>query len=90
MPGIKIEKATPEKLRELDVDRWGVWECEVSRFDWEYDEQETCWLFEGQATVTTEGGEKVQFGEGDIVVFPKGLKCTWDVNKPVRKRFHFG
>jgi uncharacterized cupin superfamily protein len=90
MSAIKVEKATPEKLQALDVERWGIWECEISSFEWEYDEKETCWLYEGRVTVTTDAGEKVHFGAGDIVVFPKGLKCTWDVNQPVRKRFHFG
>lgn len=89
MANIKIEKGTEEKLRDLNVENWGQWSCEESKFDWEYDFTETCYLYEGQVKVTTTEGEEVNFGAGDIVVFPKGLKCTWDVSKPVRKRFRF-
>lgn len=31
---VKIEKPTPEKLKELGVERWPIWEKEVSEFDW--------------------------------------------------------
>lgn len=89
MGRIKIEKATPELLEKLNVESWGQWGCEVSKFDWEYDAQETCYLYEGQVKVTTPDGEVANFGAGDIVVFPKGLKCTWDVTTPVRKKFKF-
>jgi len=89
MSDIKVEKGTEEKLNALGVKDWGEWGCEVSRFDWKYDLTETCFLTEGQVTVTTESGEKVSFGAGDIVVFPKGLSCTWDVSRPVKKRFKF-
>jgi uncharacterized cupin superfamily protein len=90
MSKIQVEKATPEKLKQLGIEQWGVWECEPSRFDWEYDDQETCYLYEGQVAVQTADGETVRFGAGDIVVFPKGLKCTWDVAQTVRKRYRFG
>ena len=89
MSKIKIEKATPEKLESLNVDNWSQWSCDVSKFDWEYDTNETAYLFEGRVTVTSEDGEIVTFGAGDIVTFPKGLKCTWDVSVLVRKRFKF-
>ena len=37
-----------------------------------------------------EGGEPVSFGAGDLVVFPEGLKCIWDIKSPVRKHYKFG
>lgn len=89
MSKIKVEKATDEKLKALKVDQWGEWGCGVSRFDWSYDSTETCYLTEGQVTVITTSGEKTTFGAGDIVLFPKGLSCTWDVTTPVKKRFKF-
>ncbi|NLH47135.1 MAG: cupin domain-containing protein [Myxococcales bacterium] len=89
MSMISVEKPTPETLRRLNVESWGIWECEISRFDWEYDETETCYILEGQVRVTTAAGETVEFGPGDLVVFPRGLKCTWDVSRPVRKHFQF-
>lgn len=89
MGKIKVEKGSEEKLLDLGIENWSQWSCGVSKFDWEYDSTETCYLYEGQVKVTTPEGEEVNFGPGDIVVFPKGLKCTWDVSHPVRKRFKF-
>lgn len=89
MSKIKVEKATPEKLTHLNVENWGTWSCEISKFDWEYDATETCYLYEGQVTVTGSDGEAATFGAGDIVTFEKGLKCKWEVTTPVRKRYKF-
>ena len=47
-------------------------------------------LLEGEVTVTPEGGEAVKFGAGDLVVFPAGMHCRWDVHKAVRKHYQFG
>ena len=59
-------------------------------FDWTYEDQETCLLLEGEVTVTPEGGTSVRFGAGDLVVFPAGMDCRWDVKKAVRKHYRFG
>ena len=32
---------------------------------------------------------KIEFKKGDLVQFEKGLKCVWNVKKPVRKYFSF-
>lgn len=86
---IKVEKPTEKRLSELNVKKWPVWTKEISVFDWSYDDSETCYFLEGEVTVKTERGE-VNFGKGDLVTFPKGLSCTWKVNKAVRKHYHFG
>ncbi len=86
---VTVKKPTKEELDALGIDRWGKWECDVSVFDWSYSEKETAYLFEGKVTVKTKDGE-VSFGAGDLVVFPKGLSCTWDVKEPVRKVYKFG
>ena len=88
-PRITVEKPTPERLRELGTDSWEVWEKEPSTFPWHYDERETCRLLEGEAVVEAPG-QRVEFGAGDLVVFPAGLDCTWTVKKAIRKRFKFG
>lgn len=31
----------------------------------------------------------VEFGAGDLVEFPKGMKCTWDVSEAVDKHYNF-
>lgn len=89
MSTIKVEKATPERLRELNVDSWSPWECGVETFDWEYASNETAYVKAGRVHVLTEHGQEVEFGQGDLVIFPKGLKCTWTVLEPIRKVFTF-
>jgi uncharacterized protein len=61
----------------------------VSVFDWEHDATEICYVMEGEVKVTTSDGEAVQFGPGDLVTFPRGLKCSWEVRKPIRKHYRF-
>ena len=85
---IKIDKLTDEEVNNKGVLSWPIWECEVSEFDWEYDQRESCLLLEGEVEVKSDF-ETVKFGGGDFVVFPKGLKCKWRVIKPVRKHYSF-
>ena len=66
-----------------------TWGCEVSEFDWFYDQREACILIEGEVTVDYDGGS-VSFGAGDYVEFPAGLSCVWKVSKPVKKYYQFG
>ncbi len=89
MSKIKVEKPSKEKLDSLGLDRWSPWECGPSTFDWEYNDDETCYVIEGKVKVNTPDGE-VEFGEGDLIKFPKGLKCTWNVIKKIRKVYKFG
>ncbi len=86
---ITIEKPEPGKLVELGVESWPIWTKEPSTFDWHYDEQEICYLLEGEVEVTTAEGT-VSFGKGDLVCFPQGLSCTWKVKTGVRKHYRFG
>ena len=78
----------PAETEKDEMKKKPVWECGVSEFDWYYDSQETCLIIEGEATVEYDG-ESVSFGEGDYVVFPKGLSCAWKVTKPVKKYYVF-
>ncbi len=86
---IKVQKLSDEELKEMGVFNWSIWTKEVSRFDWSYDSVEECLLLEGQVTVETKDGKSVSFGKGDFVTFPKGLSCTWNVHKPVKKHYNF-
>ncbi|MDR0496381.1 MAG: cupin domain-containing protein [Treponema sp.] len=83
---IIVKKPTDAEKAEMQTKP--TWGCEVSKFDWHYDSQETCLLIEGEVTVTHDGGS-ASFGAGDYVVFPKGLTCVWDISKPVRKHYIF-
>ena len=88
---ITITSPCPQStINELGIRQWPIWSCEPSTFPWTYDEQETCLLVEGDVTVTPDGGEPVRFGAGDLVVFPAGLSCTWEVHQAVRKHYRFG
>lgn len=86
---IKVQKLSDEQLKKMNVFNWPIWTKEVSRFDWSYDSVEECLFLEGQVTVETKDGKSVSFGKGDFVIFPKGLSCTWDVKKPVKKHYNF-
>jgi uncharacterized cupin superfamily protein len=86
-----VEKPTPERLHSLGAIKWPIWEKEKSVFDWEYEESETCYILEGKVKVTSKAtGETVEFGKGDLVIFPKGLKCVWEISEDVRKHYRFG
>ena len=86
---IRIEKRTDDQLIAMGVFSWPVWTKEVSEFEWSYDEQERCYILEGEVEVTADG-EVYRFGPGDFVTFPTGMTCTWKVLKPVRKRYQVG
>ncbi|MDE1921324.1 MAG: cupin domain-containing protein [Candidatus Omnitrophica bacterium] len=86
---MSIEKPTQENLKNLKVFSWPVWTADASSFDWQYDQKEVCYFLEGEVTVKTPY-ETVSFGKGDLVTFPKGLSCTWQVRKDVRKHYKFG
>ncbi|MCS7150985.1 MAG: cupin domain-containing protein [Endomicrobia bacterium] len=71
MKDIKILQPTKDELEKLKVYSWPIWECGVSKFDWEYDEDETCYILEGKVIVETEDGKKYEIKKGDLVTFPK-------------------
>ncbi|XP_061345834.1 uncharacterized protein LOC133291576 [Gastrolobium bilobum] len=89
--GIKIERNPPEsKLTQLGVKQWPKWGCPPSKFPWTYEAKETCYLLEGKVKVTPSGAnESVEIAAGDLVVFPKGMSCTWDVSVGVDKHYNF-
>ncbi len=91
MSAIKIEhNPAPERLDELGVAGWPIWEKEVSEFPWSYDSNETCYILEGEVIVTPDGGDPVHIKQGDLVVFPAGMLCTWNILQPIRKHYSFG
>jgi len=82
-----VKKPTSEEKHEAED--WPIWEKEQSTFSWEYDEKETCLILNGKAVVSCPEG-LVEFSAGDYVVFPQGLKCTWDIKDKIRKHYKFG
>ena len=88
---ILVTSPCPEiTVMELGIKSWPIWTCDVSTFDWNYEDKETCLLLEGEVTVTPEEGQPVKFGAGDLVIFPEGMNCRWDVHQSVRKHYQFG
>ncbi|MBD3671872.1 MAG: cupin domain-containing protein [Gammaproteobacteria bacterium] len=90
MSQITIEtQADRDRLRQLGVFDWPVWTKEVSEFPWAYDATETCYFLEGSVIVTPEGGEPVSMGKGDLVSFPAGMRCRWQILEDVSKHYTF-
>ena len=86
---IKVQKLTQEQLKKMGVLGWPIWEKEVSHFAWSYDDIEECYFLEGEVTVQTDDGKSISFGKDDFVTFPKGLSCTWNIKKSVKKHYNF-
>lgn len=51
--------------------------------DWFYDEKTTCLILEGKAVVD-HYGERIPVEAGDLVTFPQGFHCQWEVLEPLR------
>ena len=83
-------KPSPAKLEVLGVYNWPTWEKDVSEFPWKYDREETCYFLAGKVIVTPDGGEPETFGRGDLVTFPAGMSCTWQILSLVEKHYTFG
>ena len=86
---IRVYNHSEEQLRKNGVFSWPIWEKGISKFEWRYEQTEECYLLEGGVEVKTKEGDFVYFGKGDFVVFPKGLSCTWNIRKPVKKHYNF-
>ncbi|UCD16132.1 MAG: cupin domain-containing protein [Candidatus Omnitrophota bacterium] len=86
---IEVKKPTQQELNSLGVTNWPIWEKEESSFDWYYDQKEVCYFLEGDVTVRTPDGKEVKMQKGDLVSFPKGLKCKWQINRKVKKHYNF-
>ncbi|XVE63238.1 hypothetical protein DITRI_Ditri07aG0003900 [Diplodiscus trichospermus] len=89
--GIKVENNPPEsKVSQLGVRQWPKWGCPPSKFPWTYSSKETCYLLEGKVKVYPDGSKDfVEIGAGDLVEFPKGMSCTWEVSVAVDKHYKF-
>jgi len=87
---ITIKTLSQKELENLGVFDWPLWEKEVSSFPWEYSDTESCYILQGEVTVTPKDGQPVNIKPGDFVVFPAGMQCQWDIKTPIRKHYSFG
>ena len=90
MSDIIVSKPSKDELDRLGIDKWSSWDCDPSEFDWQYHDKETAYVFKGKVVVTTDDGRKVEIGKGDLVIFPKGLKCHWKVIERIEKVYKMG
>ncbi len=89
MAEIVVSRPDQGELDALGVSSWGIWQKEVSTFPWTYDAEEVCYLLEGEVVVTADSGQQVRFGAGDMVVFPAGMSCEWNILSDVKKHYLF-
>ncbi|HXH72319.1 MAG TPA: cupin domain-containing protein [Mariprofundaceae bacterium] len=87
---IRIEHPDAAQLAALGVEQWPVWEHGVAEFPWTYGEQETCFILQGSATITPQEGEPVRIQAGELVTFPAGMSCRWNITADIRKHYRFG
>jgi uncharacterized cupin superfamily protein len=85
---MKVWSPTPDEIEKTSD--WDIWSKEASEFPWYYDDTETCYILEGEATATDEAGNTITFQAGDMVKFEQGLTCKWKIKKNIKKRYLFG
>jgi len=66
------------------IKSWPIWECEPSKFQWNYEDKEICLIIEGQAKISTQNGAIYVIKAGDLVEFPAGFNCEWEVTKSIK------
>ena len=90
MSKITIEhNPSQERLKELGVSTWAIWEKEISIFPIDFDETECAYVLEGEILVTPSKGDSVRIVAGDLVSFHAGLDSQWEVIKPLRKHYSY-
>lgn len=47
----------------------------------------TCYVVEGEAIITPDGGTPIFIRPGDLCVFRSGLRCTWNITSPMVKHY---
>jgi len=65
----------------------GDWSSTVGKWRVAYSEHEFCHLLEGRVVLTSDTGERWDFGPGDAWVIPAGFRGTWETLEPARKRY---
>src|ERR1700732_3557296 len=63
----------------------GVWAATCGRWGVRYTEHEFCHLLSGRVVLTSEAGERMEFGPGASFIIPAGFVGTWEVIEECRK-----
>jgi uncharacterized cupin superfamily protein len=64
----------------------GFWKASTGRSRWELDTySEAILVVAGRLIVTEDGESPVEFGPGDVAVFPKGWRGEWNIVEELQK-----
>ncbi|KAL3678923.1 hypothetical protein R1sor_021879 [Riccia sorocarpa] len=90
--GIQHEKnVTPERLKELGMERWSSWECGPGvtyRHEWKVDE--LVYIAKGSVMVSpAECEDDAYFYQGDLVRFPKWLVACLTFDEDYEQRYKY-
>ena len=80
---------SPIKLDVMQIDSWAIWKKEISSFPWHYDSAETCYILKGEVIISLENGDTIHLSAKDLVTFPAGLSCHWDIRQAITKHYQF-
>ncbi len=83
---IQIKKLSNSDISKMGISNWPIWEKEISKFEWTYDEEEQFYLIEGKVSIIA-GEKEYEILPGDFVTCPKGLDCNWEIKENVKKHY---
>jgi uncharacterized protein len=89
MSEITIIKLSEEEFAERKISSWPLETIEKSRFERIFESEESFYMLEGDLWIDTPTMIYHIF-PGDLITFPKGLKCTWAIWKRVGMHHHIG
>ena len=63
----------------------GVWDAQAGAWTVSYDEDEFCYILEGESIIHDESGQSKTVKAGDTFTIPAGFSGTWEVPKYCKK-----
>ncbi len=63
----------------------GIWECTPGRFRSKMEQNETMYIYEGQAVLKFDEGGEITIKAGDVLTIPKGSSFVWNIQETVCK-----
>jgi hypothetical protein len=85
---VQVYRLSGDELDRQDMRGWDVWEKDASESECSYTMEEHCFVERGSARIIHRGAT-LDVREGDYVVFPVGMTCTWKVAGPLGVRYAF-
>ncbi len=85
----KVVVYKPNQKEIQEALKWNTWSKEVSSFEWFYHTKEKFYVVQGEVEVILDDGRKIHIKEGDMAIFERNVKCTWNVKKPIFKHYTF-